>query len=177
MAALSTLRGEAVGAGESNGQVSLLGVSRFFRSEAYPSGSGPDFVNAAAVLATELSPEDLLAQLHRIEARFARERPIRWGARTLDLDLLTWNETVIPDAATNCRWVNLNSSQQQIESPEQLILPHPRLQDRAFVLAPLAEILPGWRHPILGRTVAEMLMALPKDERLKLRPFALQSGL
>jgi 2-amino-4-hydroxy-6-hydroxymethyldihydropteridine diphosphokinase len=144
--------------------VAALGTSavcsRLWRSPAWPPG-GPEYVNAAMNLETAQSPEALLESLHAIEARFGRERAARWGARTLDLDLLAWGEAVRPDAATQALWRGLDPERQGREAPDRLILPHPRLQERGFVLAPLAEVAPGWRHPLTGESVGAMLAALP----------------
>ncbi|MFN6951920.1 MAG: 2-amino-4-hydroxy-6-hydroxymethyldihydropteridine diphosphokinase [Albidovulum sp.] len=148
----------------------IVAVSRFFRTPAFPPGSGPDYVNAAMATTTSLEADAILDALHRIEARHGRVRKIRWGARTLDLDLLVIGETVLPDVATVRQWMDLPPALQAERAPEHLILPHPRLQERAFVLIPLAEILPGWRHPVTGRTVAEMVGALPETEKASVRP-------
>lgn len=137
---------------------------RLWRSPAWPPG-GPDYVNAAVALRTALGPEALLRALHGIEARWGRERRARWGARTLDLDLLAWGEEVRPDAATQDAWRALAPERQGREAPDRLILPHPRLQDRGFVLLPLAEVAPDWRHPRTGLTVAEMAARLPAAAR------------
>lgn len=148
----------------------LCAVSRFWRTPAHPAGSGPDYVNAAVLLDTgHATPEAVLARLHSVEAAFGRTREARWAARGLDLDLLAMGETVRPDAATQDRWRALLPEDQARLAPEALILPHPRVQDRGFVLAPLAEIAPGWRHPRTGQTVAAMLAALPPGDLAEMR--------
>lgn len=148
----------------------LLAVSRFYRSPAFPAGSGPDYVNACAVVGAKASPEQVLAKLHVIEETLGRIRTERWQARKIDLDLIAADQTVRPDAEGQAAWRALPLERQMHETPAELILPHPRLQDRAFVLIPLAEIAPGWRHPATGRTVAEMAAALPEAEKAALVP-------
>jgi 2-amino-4-hydroxy-6-hydroxymethyldihydropteridine diphosphokinase len=144
--------------------------SRLWRSPAFPAGSGPDFVNAAMALDTPLSAPALLDALHAIEARFGRERQRRWGPRSLDLDLLAHGEEVLPDRAGWARWRDLPLERQMRETPEALILPHPRLQDRGFVLVPLAEVAPDWRHPVTGLTVTRMRDGLPAAAHEGLEP-------
>ncbi len=142
--------------------IHVLGISRFWRTPAYPAGSGPDYLNAAVVLSSTLSPQQLLDELHAIEAGLGRERKgPRWQSRIIDLDLLAYGDLVLPDAATHDAWRGLPPERQAESAPKGLILPHPRMQDRGFVLAPLAEVAPGWRHPRLGLTVARMLAELP----------------
>lgn len=146
-------------------------LSRFWRTPAHPAGSGPDYVNAAAAVATGLDPAGTLEALHRIEAAFGRTREgARWQSRTLDLDLLAMDDRVLPDGTVQDRWRGLAPEAQALEAPEELILPHPRLQDRGFVLAPLAEIAPGWRHPRTGLTVARMLADLPSQALAGMAP-------
>jgi len=149
---------------ESEG-VRVLSVSRYYKTPCFPVGAGPDFVNAAAALATRLSPEELLTHLHLTEAEFGRQRRERWGMRPLDLDLLAYGSEIRPSLAEFERWRDLPPEQQRRDAPDRLILPHPRLQDRAFVLVPLADVAPEWVHPVSGRTVRQMCDALSKDEK------------
>lgn len=149
---------------------SLVAASRFWSTPAVPEGSGPDFVNACCKMRSSLQPRDALAQLHGVEEEFGRVREGRWSARVVDIDLIASEDRVLPDRESFLRWKNLPPEAQQREAPTDLILPHPRLQDRAFVLIPLAEIAPLWRHPITGDSVMEMLAALPEAEKTPISP-------
>jgi 2-amino-4-hydroxy-6-hydroxymethyldihydropteridine diphosphokinase len=123
----------------------LIAASPFYRS-APIDAAGPDFVNAVALLRTELAPQALLAQLQRIEAAHGRERPYRNAPRTLDLDLLLYGNERIEDA--------------------DLTVPHPRMHERAFVLRPLADVAPDAVIPGRGR-VADWLSHVA-DQHLEL---------
>jgi 2-amino-4-hydroxy-6-hydroxymethyldihydropteridine diphosphokinase len=114
-------------------------LSRVRATEAVgPAGRG--FANAAALLASPLDPPDLLALLKQTERDFGRRPGRRWGPRALDLDILLWSEGAFAGPG--------------------LVVPHPALRTRAFVLEPLAEIAPGWRDPLTGASVRQLLARL-----------------
>jgi 2-amino-4-hydroxy-6-hydroxymethyldihydropteridine diphosphokinase len=145
-------------------------VSRFYNTPCFPAGAGPDYVNAAARIRWSGGAASLLALLHEVEAELGRERKQRWGVRVADLDLIAFGDAVVPDRAVWQHWHDLNPARQREVAPEQLILPHPRLQERAFVLIPAADVAPDWRHPVLGLTFAEMRDALPDSLRAEVVP-------
>lgn len=148
----------------------IVAISRLFRTPAYPPGAGPDFVNAVFAVETPRQAPEILAHLHEREAAAGRERQSRWGARTLDLDLLALGDEVWPDEVGQRAWAALDPDRQKTEAPGELILPHPRLQDRAFVLIPLADIRPRWRHPVTGAGLADMIAALPEADKAAICP-------
>ncbi|WP_417733826.1 2-amino-4-hydroxy-6-hydroxymethyldihydropteridine diphosphokinase [Roseovarius sp.] len=143
----------------------VVASSGLYSTPCFPAGVGPDYVNGAAVLDFAGGARDVLALLHRVEAAFGRERVRRWGQRTLDLDLIAVGNQVLPDPETFAIWHDLAPEVQTTAAPDQLILPHPRMQDRAFVLVPLADVAPEWVHPVLGKSVRQMLEALPQSDR------------
>lgn len=137
--------------------------SRWWRTPAFPKGTGPEFVNGAALISTDLDPLALLSTLHEVEAEIGRERRERWSSRVIDVDLIAYGDRVLPDEETVLRWIELSPEAAAIEAPGQLILPHPRLQERSFVLAPMRDIAPQWRHPLLQLTTEELAERLPRD--------------
>jgi 2-amino-4-hydroxy-6-hydroxymethyldihydropteridine diphosphokinase len=150
----------------------IVAISRFYQTPCFPAGAGPDYINAACVLqiSAETSPQSVLNTLHQVEDRYGRKRIQRWGMRTLDLDLIAFGDSVVPDATTQTAWRDLPIAAQKREAPDRLILPHPRLQDRAFVLVPLADVARDWRHPLLGLTIGDMCDALPESDRASMVP-------
>jgi 2-amino-4-hydroxy-6-hydroxymethyldihydropteridine diphosphokinase len=139
--------------------------SRKYATPAFPAGAGPDFVNAAAVVQTHLDAAAFLAQLHEVEALMGRERTLRWGARTLDIDLVALGARVLPDAESHQYWRELPLHEQKTNTPQELILPHPRLAERGFVLVPLMDVAPQWCHPVTGLSVRQMHDQLPQHLR------------
>ena len=154
----------------SNERIKVLGISRFFKTPCFPPGAGPDYVNVALIAETGLSASEMLAALHMVEAEFGRQRDKRWGMRTLDLDLLSFDAVVVPDLDTVESWMNLPLDAQVRQTPDTMLLPHPRIQDRAFVLVPLMDVAPDWVHPVLQRSVREMHDALPLEARQAVIP-------
>lgn len=144
--------------------VVIRSVSPFYSTPCFPPGAGPDYINAAISVNTNLAPVDLLARLHEVEQIFGRERVQRWGMRTLDLDLICYDDLVLPDETHFRDWLDLPPEQQIRSAPDRLILPHPRLQDRAFALVPMADVEPDWMHPVLGKSVVEMVADLPESD-------------
>jgi 2-amino-4-hydroxy-6-hydroxymethyldihydropteridine diphosphokinase len=125
-------------------EVRLRKVSRFYQSIAWPDPRDPSFVNAVAIIETDRDPQSLMALLHETEDAFGRVRGARNAPRTLDLDLIDYNGRV------------------EAGPP---VLPHPRIETRGFVLIPLREIAPRWRHPASGAAIDDLIMALPDDAR------------
>ncbi len=113
----------------------VLKCSRFWRSSAWPDPLQPPFLNAVAQVATSLGPEQMLEALHGVEAAFGRERSRLNAPRALDLDLVAYGRRV---------------------QAGLLVLPHPRAAERLFVMGPLAEIMPDWRHPLTGERAHDL---------------------
>ena len=137
--------------------------SPLYHTPAFPVGAGPQFVNAAMRVDWTGTAAELLELLHQIEEEFGRTRSNRWAARVMDLDLIGLDDAILPDPTTRAKWASLTLEEAAKVMPDQLILPHPRLAERAFVLVPLADIAPQWVDPATGLSVAQMLTALPPE--------------
>jgi 2-amino-4-hydroxy-6-hydroxymethyldihydropteridine diphosphokinase len=125
--------------------VHIAARSRWYRTAPVPVSDQPWFVNGVARVETALEPAALLMLLRQVEEAFGRQRTMPNAARTLDLDIIDYDN--------------------RVENTAELTLPHPRMQDRAFVLLPLAELAPGWRHPTLGKTVENLISDLPSEQK------------
>jgi 2-amino-4-hydroxy-6-hydroxymethyldihydropteridine diphosphokinase len=118
--------------------IAILRRSSWWQSGPQPVSDQPDFVNGVVEVETARSPTELLAVLHRVESAFGRVRQQRWEARVLDLDLVDYR------------------GERHVGSPD---LPHPRMAERLFVLLPLQEIAPDWRHPVTGAALPDLVAA------------------
>lgn len=127
---------------------SLIGVSGIYRTPAMGQIAGDDFLNAVAVVETQLPPGEMLTELHLLEKSLGRNRIQHWAPRTIDLDLLLYDQIIIDDS--------------------RITVPHPAMWYRRFVLEPLAEIARNWVHPVLGETIECLL------QRLNTSPIKLQ---
>jgi 2-amino-4-hydroxy-6-hydroxymethyldihydropteridine diphosphokinase len=126
--------------------VRMVRVSPWYRTAPVPASDQPWYVNAVAEVASDLPADALLAELHAVEAAFGRARTVPNAARPIDLDLLDFHGEIAAGG------------------PGRATLPHPRMTDRAFVLLPLADLAPEWRHPVSGLSVGTLIEALPADQ-------------
>ena len=120
-------------------------ISNWYESEPVPLSNQPWFINAVVKVSTNTSPEELLYKLHKIENFFGRERSILNASRTIDLDLIDFQGLIKNDS---------------------LILPHPRMHLRLFVLLPLQDIEPNWVHPVLKQSIKELLNNYTSDQKI-----------
>lgn len=126
--------------------IRTMRVSPWYRTAPVPPSDQPWYVNAVAEVETDLSADRLLACLHEVEAGFGRARSTANAARIIDLDLLDFR------------------GQTAAGGPGRATLPHPRMEGRAFVLLPLADLEPRWRHPVSGASIGELIARLPADQ-------------
>lgn len=128
--------------------VAVIKRSRWYQSAPVPRSDQPDYINGVALVSSARPPVDLLLLLHEIEVELGRKRERVNEAREIDLDLLCYGDQVIGWPVS------------PVSADNGLILPHPRLHDRAFVLLPLRDVAPDWRHPVSGQDVEAMIRAI-----------------
>ncbi len=131
------------------GGIGIRAVSPWYRSAPVPISDQPWYVNAVARIATELPPDRLLEALHAVEEAFGRVRSEPNAARRIDLDLLDYRGEIAAGG------------------PGKATVPHPRMATRAFVLRPLADLAPAWKHPVTGTPIAALVAALPADQTIE----------
>jgi 2-amino-4-hydroxy-6-hydroxymethyldihydropteridine diphosphokinase len=136
-AAMSALQGRGV---------RIVRLSPWYRTAPVPASAQPWYINVVAEVATDLTADALLAELHAVETVFGRVRTVPNAPRAIDLDLLDFHGEMAPGG------------------PGRATLPHPRMAGRAFVLRPLADLAPEWRHPVTGVPLRSLLKALPADQ-------------
>jgi len=123
----------------------VINSSRWLKSAPVPISNQPWYVNGVAEIKTDLTPKDLLALLHRVEGEFGRVRTVPNAPRVIDIDLIAYHDVISkPD--------------------DHLVLPHPRMHERAFVLLPLMDINEEWIHPVLGKTTKELVSTISSDQ-------------
>jgi 2-amino-4-hydroxy-6-hydroxymethyldihydropteridine diphosphokinase len=132
--------------------IDIIRISALYRTSPYGIHDQPDFVNAAAMIDSTLSPIALLDKLKKVEAKAGRRTSLRWGPRPLDIDIIDYKAQVF-------NW-HKRSRHRLGYFSRTLILPHPEVQSRIFVLRPLHDIAPDWHHPVTGASVSQLLVKL-----------------
>ncbi len=127
--------------------IRVVARSRWWESAPVPASDQPWYINGVVAVETALPPAALLAELHAVEEAMGRVRTVPNAPRVIDLDLLAYDDQVVEDG--------------------RVMVPHPRMAGRAFVVLPLAEVAPDWRHPVSGQTVRAMADALPADQEIR----------
>jgi 2-amino-4-hydroxy-6-hydroxymethyldihydropteridine diphosphokinase len=123
----------------------VLARSPWYESAPVPASDQPWYVNGVVRVATARSPQEVLSELHAIEAELGRQRVEQNEARLVDLDIIAFGKMVL-------------------NGPDPPIVPHPRMAERAFVLLPLADLAPDWRHPTTGERISDLIARLPRDQ-------------
>ena len=148
----------------SNPDIGSLSESNWYISSSFLNKREPRYVNVGIRFSTKLKPIKLLNFTSGLENKYGRKRQERWGSRTCDIDILLCDQLILPSKLYFKKWLNLNLSDQIKLVPDELILPHPRLQERTFFLKPLNDLQSEWIHPFLKVKAKEMLDSLPPYE-------------
>ena len=158
----------------SDPSIELLLESNWYISSSILNKREPRYVNVGIRLSTNLKPKELLNFTADLEIKYGRKRQRRWEPRTCDIDILLCDQLILPSKLYFEKWLKLDFFQQKELSPDELILPHPRLQERAFFLKPLNDLQPDWTHPFLEMKAKEMLDSLPSNELENIEEMKLQ---
>ena len=144
--------------------IQSLSESKWYISTSFVDEREPRYINVGVRFSTNLKPKDLLSFTSDLEIKYGRKRQRRWEPRTCDIDILLCDQLILPTKFYFEKWLKLDFFEQKELSPDELILPHPRLQDRIFFLKPLNDLQPDWTHPFLQMKAKEMLDSLPPNE-------------
>ena len=148
----------------------VVNKSALYSSLAFPDPQEPKYLNRCLELKVDVKAAEVLTLLKQIEIRMGRRAGSRWGSRSCDLDLLSFAGQVCPNKKVFDYWYRMTLEKQIIEKPTVILLPHPRLQDRAFVLKPLMEFAAEWTHPVLNLSVREMYNSLSRADKESVKP-------
>ena len=144
--------------------IQSLSESKWYISSSFVDEREPRYVNVGVRFSTNIKPEDLLIFTSDLEIKYGRKRQRRWEPRTCDIDILLCDQLILPSKLHFEKWLKLDFLEQIELAPNELILPHPRLQERTFFLRPLNDLQPDWTHPFLEMKAKEMLDSLPPNE-------------
>ncbi len=135
-------------------EINITAISNVYQTKPYPPSGQPDFINVVLQAQTWLTPYQVLKRCLAIEKRLGRKREERWSARTLDIDVIAYDDLVLPDREA---WWAVVNHEDPTFLVEKLMLPHPRAHFRGFVLVPLCDLASEWVHPILQKTAKELM--------------------
>lgn len=137
--------------------------SSWYQSKAFPNPLDPPFVNRCLKVLTLLKPLDFLDLISNIETELGRKRKKRWESRVCDIDILSNNQKILPNLDKFNYWYKMELYNQIVIKPKELIIPHPRIQDRDFVLIPFCEIEENWIHPVFDKKIKLLLKEFKKN--------------
>jgi len=153
-------------------EINVIAKSSFWHSSAYPNKLDPPFINSVVEVSTKKEPLELLIILKEIETFLGRKTTSRWSSRTCDIDIISIGQETIPNLRTALLWMNNEEAKKGISTPDQLIIPHPRMHERSFVLGPLNEISQTWMHPVLQKTSKELWESLSDHDKIESYPLS-----
>lgn len=142
-------------------------VSGFYRTAPVPRSNQPDFINCVIAGETNYSALEMLDICQSVEMSYGRERAVRWDARTLDIDIINFGQQVFPSLD---EWHVVANNMKASTNIPHLVLPHPFMHRRAFVLRPLCDLMPEWRHPVFGRSASDLLSDQGEQDRKHVEP-------